>query len=128
MNLAWYLFRFKKGACRKFGLFCALLLAASYSAATPSISVGRIKNALFMWIDFWSKPYKSTRNQYYRRLRACHRCPIFNSTMNTCGSPLSKNKELGCFCEMRFKSSIADATCWLNDFSDGSSGFGWKET
>lgn len=119
---------YKKWFRRKRGLSIALLVAAWYSLSTPRASAGRIKAALVVWLDFWSKPKRVDRWTYFRRMRACHRCVLFCVKRSTCGDPSDKeNGHLGCGCYMISKSVIKNATCWLKDNSDNSSGFGWPD-
>lgn len=51
----------------------------------------------------------------YRRFRGCKRCPVLYRTLMSCGSPLRKDRDLGCYCALEVKCGLPNATCWLAD-------------
>ena len=52
------------------------------------------------------------RSAWRARLRACHRCPVYNHKARTC-----RKYDLGCGCYMPLKARLKDAECWT--------GLGW---
>lgn len=66
-------------------------------------------------------------SSYFRRLRCCYRCPVFHVEMRTCGSPISKTPELGCWCFMPKKAALPNAECWIDEqgFEDYGE-YGWN--
>ena len=52
------------------------------------------------------------RAMWRARMRACHRCPVYDHKMRTC-----RKYDLGCGCYMPLKARLWDAECWT--------GFGW---
>lgn len=48
------------------------------------------------------------------RLAVCRLCPLFNATLETCGSPASEDPTLGCWCYMPVKARTS-CNCWLVD-------------
>lgn len=121
--------KFKKVIHRESRLFCAVIVAAWFSATHPLSSFWRVLGALRLWIAFWRKPGRAPFWLTYRRYRACRRCVIFHSKFNTCGSPLDKELTgLGCHCQMEHKASILDAQCFLDERSADSFTDGWRGT
>lgn len=59
-----------------------------------------------------------------KRIAHCEQCPLFYSPLRTCGSPLTENPELGCYCRMDEKSRDPKATCWADENTDLN--LGWK--
>lgn len=59
------------------------------------------------------------------RLEACRTCPIYYAPLQTCGSPLGPDPELGCYCFMPSKSEWEQARCWLDEeqIADGEAGW-----
>lgn len=113
-TMALSLFRIKKLLRRKKRLCAALLIAALYSARHPMDSWPRIVRAVTIWFDWFGTGIRTPFWIYFRRLRACYRCPVFYHRLRTCGSPLSRDlRDLGCWCNVEAKAGIIDADCWL---------------
>lgn len=56
---------------------------------------------------------------FFRRIAVCRRCPMFNLTYKTCGTPGAVTKHPdgtitshGCWCIMLLKSWMPDVVCW----------------
>lgn len=49
------------------------------------------------------------RKAYIRRLRICHRCPVFNRKLKSC-----RNGEHGCGCYTPYK-ALGPVDCWLRE-------------
>lgn len=67
---------------------------------------------------------------FFKRLRVCRSCPLFNRQFRTCGSPGTvthdpdgKVSTVGCWCVMVLKSWLPDVTCWAVE--NGIEGIGW---
>ncbi len=66
-----------------------------------------------------------------RRLEHCERCELLNRRLLSCGTPCRKwinpltgtEEFLGCFCAMPLKALVPDASCWLNEKTNGQMGW-----
>jgi len=62
------------------------------------------------------------------RLTRCRKCSIYNSRLETCGTPFVESVDdepMGCFCYMPVKARLPEATCWLADNTNGE--MGWPD-
>jgi len=68
------------------------------------------------------------RRTFLRRMSQCRRCPLFNKTLKTCGTPgntfqhQGQKLRFGCTCYLPLKNRIP-CNCWLYDFTDGLQGW-----
>jgi hypothetical protein len=105
-------------------LFAAVMLAALFGF--ERFGVRQIARAA--WLSFRSllpTTKRIPRNVYFRRLRTCFRCPFFFGPLRTCGSPVSLEPHVGCWCNMERKAALRDAECWANVSTNYE--FGWKD-
>lgn len=111
------LFRIKKWTARRARLSAALVVAGVYCITNPAQSWMRIRDAVLVWFKAVRSDEKASFWLYFRRMRACHRCPIFYRKLRTCGTPLLNDlRSVGCHCNMETKASIEEAECWLHEF------------
>ena len=109
-------------AIRRRQFATALILAALYS--TERFGITDVLRIIWKLISSKSVPRGI---MYFRRLRCCYRCPVFYLPTRTCGSPISKTPELGCWCFMPKKAAQPGAECWIDEqgFEDYGD-YGWK--
>lgn len=103
-----------------------LILAALYSM--DRFTVREVLRSLRMvWVGLTSRQGTVDRLTYFRRLRCCQRCPVYYSPLRTCGSPLASITNVGCWCLMERKATLAQAKCWIdeNEFEDYLE-YGWN--
>jgi hypothetical protein len=77
--------------------------------------------ALLLWRSLWAG--KVDTETFKRRMAFCRPCPIFYAPLQTCGSPLTDDKDLGCYCHMPTKARLRAACCWLYDETAGRMGW-----
>lgn len=80
--------------------------------------------ALLLWSFLCGQ--RASEEVYHRRMASCQQCPLFYRPLETCGSPLTKDADLGCWCFLPFKNLIPGARCWLRDNAPKSL-YGWPE-
>jgi hypothetical protein len=77
--------------------------------------------ALLLWRSVFAGRADIETRQ--RRMAFCRQCPIFYKPLQTCGSPLTADKDLGCYCHMPTKARLRAARCWLYDETAGQMGW-----
>ena len=118
----------KKDIVRRLKFFAALATAALYSDVRR---VETWRSALAAFAAFWGtvadgSSYRTPRWIYFRRMRACLRCPVYDRRRMTCGSFLDPEKrDVGCKCFMPAKCGILDEECWLYDNTGNRDDGGW---
>ncbi|MHC1766186.1 MAG: hypothetical protein AB9869_18110 [Verrucomicrobiia bacterium] len=92
------------------------------------MAVGVIK-ALFCRVPVDTRPGRF----WWRRMRACQRCPIYDRERRTCGrlgqgivSYHGDPIPLGCGCFMPLKAALPNAKCWLHEMTNGAKGTDWR--
>jgi len=101
------------------------LRAARYASWTNVI------DAFTLWFKFAKEPDPTPFWLYFRRLRACYRCPVFLYDRRTCGSlnPADDwpdgEESWGCGCMMPVKAKVLSAECWLHE--QGAVDEGWPQ-
>lgn len=121
--------RIKRNLRLKLQLSAALLVAGLFSLRKPREAWPRIRGAFKTWVRWRQDETPAPFWVYVRRVRQCHRCPIFSPVLRTCGSPIFAPKEaraLGCFCSCIHKASIISADCWLRSQGIDDAG-GWPD-
>ena len=107
--------------------FVAILLAAIYRM--PHMSAREVFKSCRMLVRalLWRGP-RCDRWAYFKRLRACHRCPLYFRPLSTCGSPLMEGFESdGCHCFMPAKAADPNAQCWQDqELGDEAGETSWK--
>jgi hypothetical protein len=78
--------------------------------------------ALLAWYGLVDK--RAGFHKVWARNAACRECVIYHKGLRTCGSPLSDDPSMGCWCYLPVKNRIAWASCWLRDRTDGKRGWG----
>jgi hypothetical protein len=116
----------------------AALFAATFAALQANSSRALVLNPAKLWahgiamVSCARRRNKVPRTKWWRRMRTCQRCPIYNRKARTCGTPgnFYLNKETyevipeGCRCWMPWKAQCKDAGCWARE--EGLD-FGWEE-
>lgn len=75
---------------------------------------------------------RSVGSEWWRRMRGCQRCPIYDRGRLACGllgQTFQRGDEilpLGCGCWIPGKASLEESTCWLFTETDGASGVNWQ--
>lgn len=59
---------------------------------------------------------------WWKRMRCCIRCPIYDAERKTCGYTRNVDYSAGCFCLMVLKNKLPNAGCWLWEKSFGEVG------
>lgn len=79
------------------------------------------------WFTIWDglRQPKTQATRYEHRLAICRKCPIFYPPLQTCGSPLSEDPSLGCWCNMEIKAKLLHASCWTRDHGVGCEHGAW---
>lgn len=67
----------------------------------------------------------ASRRLWRLRMRACHRCPIYDVQMKRCRP--QTGHPFGCGCFMPFKAVQKSAKCWARENLDPAAGIGWPE-
>jgi hypothetical protein len=118
---------YRKKTVRAATWFAAIFIASFWGMKRFTVREV-FESSKAVWGALWARDDASVcRNLYYQRMRRCRRCPLY-SKLGACGSPFAERPHLGCYCHMETKAKLPEASCWLDDFSDGSTEFGWKET
>jgi hypothetical protein len=117
----------KKKIIRQYQFLKAVLIAARYGI--ERFTLPEILSACLSVLKqiFSNKTADASKLIWFSRVKKCLKCPVFDSRRLTCGSPFSTHPELGCYCFMPIKAKMNSATCWLDENSDGSTEYGWKE-
>lgn len=103
--------------------FLAVIVAIWFSFRPNGHPFRRARGALWLWWRLLvGEPVR--KDVYLLRMEACRKCPIFYPRLGTCGSPLSDNPDLGCWCAMEKKARLKEADCWLVE-NTTNSGWGW---
>lgn len=102
--------------------FVAIFLAAVYGM--ERFTWREIWEALrMMFTALTSKKGKASDELFNERMETCRNCPVHFPALGTCGSPLSDNPELGCWCFNEYKAREVSAKCWLREKTDINSGW-----
>jgi hypothetical protein len=112
-------FRFKLQLC------AAVLVAALGTNVTDPAAYRRVWRALSLWWGATDPGARVSPEVYAKRLETCKNCPLFFKPLQTCGSPLTRNSDLGCWCFMPAAAKLADKGCWIDEYSQDAN-FGWK--
>lgn len=65
--------------------------------------------------------YHKARKTFFRKMRTCFRCPIFDRTMYRCGEYTGSENGCRCFMPLKIK---AGGKCWLREnFPDDPGGW-----
>lgn len=103
--------RFQRGRRFLAAVFLAALFRMPRMSAVEVFKAFRMVAKALLWrgpgVDRWV---------YFRRLRACHRCPLYFKVLATCSSPLLEGYEdTGCHCFMPAKAADPRARCWQDE-------------
>lgn len=118
----------------KLQLCGALLVAAAFSEVGSAEGWRRIWRALSLWIGLLQVKNQAPPSLAARRIAKCSTCPLLFPPLFTCGSPLRNDlkdlKPQPCWCNMYFKATAKDATCYIDENCERDSataGLGWGE-
>lgn len=102
----------------------AIFLSALFGMSR--FSVREILGALrMMTLALLAKKGKASDDIYDERMAICQACPVYFSSLRSCGSPLSENPELGCWCFLEEgKARVKSARCWIRQNTTLDAG--WK--
>jgi len=107
----------------------ALVIAALWSDVLSRDAWRRAWNAVRALLGIGGEGAKVCRTIAQSRRLACLRCPAYEPKWETCGSPLSGQPELGCWCYVGEggKSELASASCWGDDNLGPDFEYGWQK-
>lgn len=124
--------RLKKRAVR-FAQFTRTLFT---SALNEFLITGKVRWRVLPAIlrALFSRPQQSHTygRLWWRRLRGCSRCPLFDRHRFACGHLASTYEKdgsyipLGCGCFLPLKADAFEARCWLWEQTNGEAGNDWR--
>lgn len=63
-----------------------------------------------LWLSSRQRVDRWPGSLWWRRMKLCHRCPIYDRGRKACGR---LNDDLGCGCFEPLKNGLPEADCWL---------------
>lgn len=117
----------------RFLLFARTLLSSGLNEYRITVRVKwRVLPSILRAIFERHEGSRGPGSLWWRRMRGCQRCPLYDRHRRACGHLWQEYqrggvlKVLGCGCFLPLKASIGDARCWLHEETGGMNGVDWS--